>query len=92
MFDSKKFDEIAKKLTDILPAGVKEVKADLEKNFKSILQSAFSKLDLVTREEFDVQVNVLVRTRKKIDALEKKLAKLEKGSKKSSGTGTKGKK
>ncbi len=83
MFDSKKFDEIAKKLADILPAGVKEVTKDIEKNFKSILQSAFNKLDLVTREEFDVQVNVLVRTRKKIDALEKKLAKLEKGSKKS---------
>jgi len=73
MLDHKKLHEITKKLMDTLPKGVCDLSADLEKNFHSILQSAFAKLDLVTREEFDAQVGVLQRTRKKLDALEKQL-------------------
>ena len=50
---------------------------DLEKNFRGMMSSAFSRLDLVTREEFDVQREVLARTRAKLEALEAKLAELE---------------
>ena len=50
---------------------------DLEKNFRGLLASAFSRLDLVTREEYDVQVQVLARTREKLAALEARLAELE---------------
>ena len=50
---------------------------DLEKNFRGMLSSAFARLDLVTREEYDVQVQVLARTREKLAALEARLAELE---------------
>src|SRR6185436_17457997 len=50
---------------------------DLEKNFRGMLASAFARMDLVTREEYDVQVQVLARTREKLAALEKRLAELE---------------
>jgi BMFP domain-containing protein YqiC len=50
---------------------------DLEKNFRGMLSSAFARMDLVTREEYDVQVQVLARTREKLAALEKRLAELE---------------
>jgi ubiquinone biosynthesis accessory factor UbiK len=52
---------------------------DLEKNFRGLLASAFARLDLVTREEYDVQVQVLARTREKLAALEARLAELEAG-------------
>jgi len=50
---------------------------DMERNFKSLLQSALARMDLVTREEFDVQMAVLARTREKLEALEARLAELE---------------
>ena len=50
---------------------------DLEKNFRGMLSSAFARMDLVTRDEYDVQVQVLARTREKLAALEKRLAELE---------------
>jgi BMFP domain-containing protein YqiC len=53
---------------------------DMERNFKSLLQSALSRLDLVTREEFDVQMAVLSRTREKLEALETRLTELESSS------------
>jgi BMFP domain-containing protein YqiC len=67
-------EELSAKLREALaksPAG------DLEKNIHALLQGAFTKLALVSREEFDVQTEVLRRTREKLDALEKKLAELE---------------
>lgn len=70
MFDPKQFDEIAKKLFSALPASVQNFEKDIQQQFKEILQAAFSKLDLVTREEFDVQSKVLARTREKLDALQ----------------------
>lgn len=78
MFDTKFIDDIAKKLSEAIPPGLKDLKKDLEKNFRSVLQAAFSKLDLVTREEFDAQVGVLAKTRNKVEVLEKHLAKIEK--------------
>lgn len=71
MFDPKTFDEIAKKLYDSLPDGIKQVERGIQDQFKQILQSTFDKLDLVTRDEFDVQVKVLQRTREKVEALER---------------------
>jgi BMFP domain-containing protein YqiC len=77
MFDMKFIDDTVKKLTESLPPGLNKFKKDLEKNFRAILQSMFAKLDLVTREEFDVQKKVLSKTRAKINTLEKQVVHLE---------------
>ena len=74
-------DELAKQLAEAVPQGLKAVGDDLEKNFKSLLQSGIERLDLVSREEFDVQVGVLARTRAKLEALETRLAELEAATK-----------
>ncbi len=74
--DNRVLDEINKKITELLantPA------ADVQKNLHALLQSTFAKLDLVTREEFDVQRAVLLRAREKITQLEARLAELEHG-------------
>lgn len=78
MFDPKQLDEITRRVAEVLPPGLRDVKQDLEKNIHSILQSAFARLDLVTREEFEVQSAVLLRTREKLEALEARVASLEK--------------
>ncbi|MDH5301457.1 MAG: accessory factor UbiK family protein [Gammaproteobacteria bacterium] len=77
MFDAKILDELSHKLAGALPPGLQELRDDLQKNFRSTLQGALGKLDLVTREEFDVQTQVLARTRSKLETLEKQLAELE---------------
>lgn len=77
MFDTKTIDEMANKLTGILPPALHTVKEDLEKTFKAILQSALGKMDLVTREEFEVQKLVLTKTRANLEALEKRVEALE---------------
>ena len=74
MAQSKLFEEIDQRMRDIL---ARSPAADLEKNLRALLASAFSRLDLVTREEFDVQREVLARTRAKLRDLEAKLAELE---------------
>lgn len=71
-------EELAKKLADAVPDGMRSIQADLEKNFRSVLQTGLSKLDLVTREDFEVQEAVLRRTREKLEALERRLSELEK--------------
>ncbi len=70
-------DELARRLADSVPEGVRAAGADLERNFRGLLQSGFSRMELVTREEFDVQAGVLARTREKLEALEARLAALE---------------
>lgn len=70
MLDPKQFDEMAKKLFSALPESVQNMEQDLQQKFKDILQATFARLDLVTREEFDVQTKVLARTREKLDALQ----------------------
>jgi len=70
MLDPKQFDEIAKKLFAALPENVQNLEKNMQETFKTILQNAFSRLDLVTREEFDIQSKVLARTREKLDALQ----------------------
>ena len=70
-------DELARRLADSVPKGLRSVKDDLEKNFRSVLQSGLGKLDLVTREEFEVQEAVLARTRQKLEGLEERLQTME---------------
>ena len=77
MLDPKVLDEVSQKLSSLLPEGLQSVKNDVENNFKTVLQNSFSRLDLVTREEFDVQTAVLSRTRAKLEALEQQVAALE---------------
>lgn len=77
MIDLKAIDDLARRLNDLVPPGLNEARADLEQNFKATLQSGLNKLNLVTREEFDVQRSVLLRTREKIDALERAIEVLE---------------
>jgi BMFP domain-containing protein YqiC len=77
MLDPRLFDDLARRLANALPTGVKELQEDMEKNLRAVLQASLSKLDLVTREEFDVQARVLARTREKLDKLEKTITALE---------------
>jgi BMFP domain-containing protein YqiC len=77
MIQASNIDEIAQRLAALVPAGLKEAREDLGANFRAVLQSGLSKLDLVTREEFDVQRCVLLRTREKIEELERQVAALE---------------
>ena len=77
MIDSKKLNELSETLANAVPESVKKTGHDLKQSFIKILQSGFTKLDFVTREEFDVQTKVLARTREKLTALEKQLAELE---------------
>jgi BMFP domain-containing protein YqiC len=70
-------DNLAKTLAESIPEGLRSVREDLENNFRSILRASLSKLDLVTREEFEVQEAVLARTREKLEALEAELEVLE---------------
>ena len=76
-FDPRLIDDLARRLAGSVPEGVMALRRDLEQNFKGVLQSQLAKLDLVTREEFDVQATVLKRTREKLAALEQRLAALE---------------
>ncbi|MCP5141222.1 MAG: accessory factor UbiK family protein [Gammaproteobacteria bacterium] len=71
-------DDLARQFGDALPGGMTDLKGDLERQWRAILQAQFAKLDLVTREEFDVQSGVLARTREKVEALERRVAMLEK--------------
>ena len=76
-FDPRLIDDLARRLAGSVPESVMALRRDLEQNFKGVLQSQLASLDLVTREEFDVQANVLKRTREKLAALEQRLAELE---------------
>jgi BMFP domain-containing protein YqiC len=72
-----RIDEIARRLIDSVPPAFRSIQQDLESNFRSVLRASLSKLDLVTRDEFDTQLKVLERTRSKLEALEKKVEELE---------------
>lgn len=75
--NSKIIEELTRRLSGALPPEANVLKEDMEKNIRGVLHSAFSKMDLVTREEFEVQAQVLQRSRAKLDALEKQVAELE---------------
>lgn len=76
MLNPKNLESIAQQLHNALPQGLKNVGNDLEEKFKQILQAQLAKLDVVTREEFEVQSQVLLRTREKLNELEKRLDEL----------------
>ncbi len=78
MKDKNFLNDLANRLSKALPDSVQKMQKDLEKNFHVILQSAFNKMDLVTRDEFDAQTKVLARSRKKLEELEAKIKILEK--------------
>ncbi len=77
MIDARNLDELARRLAGLVPANLREARDDLSANFRATLRSGLRELDLVTREEFDVQRAVLLRTREKIEALERQVAALE---------------
>lgn len=81
-FDPRSLDELARKLADAVPPGLTVLKNDLEQNFKAVLQGGLAKLDLVTRQEFDIQAGVLRRSRERLEELEQRLAAIEKAPKK----------
>jgi BMFP domain-containing protein YqiC len=71
-------DELARQLAESVPQNLKVLGQDLERNFKSLLQAGLERMELVTREEFDLQRGVLERTREKLEKMEARLAELEK--------------
>lgn len=75
--DPRQLEDLAKRLTESLPEGLSLMKRDVEQNFRAVLQAGLSKLDLVSRQEFDVQAGVLQRTRERLEALEERLRQLE---------------
>lgn len=77
MIDLNHIDELARRLSDLVPPGLRQSREELQSTFKGALQAGLARLDLVTREEFEVQRAVLLRTREKLDALEKSVAALE---------------
>lgn len=77
MLDSKSLDEMARKLAQNLPPGLREFQQEMERNMRATMQGMFSRLDLVTREEFDAQTKVLARTRAHLEMLESRIAALE---------------
>ncbi len=77
MIDPKILDDLAKRFAESMPSGIRQLQTDMEKNFHASLQAVFARMDLVTREEFDVQQAVLARTRAKLENLEKQVEALE---------------
>jgi len=74
MFNAKIFDDLSAKLSEVANSGPAK---DIEKNVRALLMQGFDKLDLITREEFDIQAQVLARTREHLTALEARVAELE---------------
>ncbi len=77
MIDLNHIDDLARRLSDLVPPGLRDSREELQATFKSALQAGLAKLDLVTREEFEVQRAVLLRTREKLEALEQVVTTLE---------------
>ena len=77
MIDLGHIDDLARRLSSLVPPGLREGREELQENFKSVLQAGLARLDLVTREEFDVQQAVLLRTREKLEALQAQVSQLE---------------
>lgn len=77
MIDSQKINSMTDKISALLPPGFEKVKEDIEGKVRDVLMQQLNKLEIVTREEFDIQTKVLARTRAKLDALEKRIEKLD---------------
>lgn len=79
--NSHVLDELSRRLAAAVPPGAQALRDDLEKNFNAVLKANLERLDLVTREDFEVQAQVLARTREKLEALEQRVAELEQAQK-----------
>ena len=77
MLNTKFIDDIARQISEAIPTGIKGMQEDVQKNVHTLLEGALSRLDLVTREEFDAQSQVLARTRGKLEQMEKIVAAME---------------
>ena len=82
MIDLSQIDDLARRLSSLVPPSLRqplssEAREELQQNFKSVLQAGLGKLDLVTREEFDVQRAVMLRTREQVEALQRTVSELE---------------
>ncbi|ARI10486.1 ubiquinone biosynthesis accessory factor UbiK [Klebsiella grimontii] len=86
MIDPKKIEQIARQVHESMPKGLRDLGEDVEKKIRQVLQSQLTRLDLVSREEFDVQTQVLLRTREKLALLEQRLNDLESRSLSASAT------
>jgi len=84
MSDSRNLEDLVARLARVLPPGLSSLRAELEDNFRTILRANLERFDLVSRERFEAQAEVLAKTQAKLEALEERLSVLE-GSKKSSG-------
>lgn len=80
MIDPKRIEELADRLAGVLPPGLKGLRSELQDNFRAVLRANLEKLDLVSRERFDVQAELLLRTQAKLKALEARVQKLETGA------------
>jgi len=78
--NTPKIDEIVRRLVESVPPGIRAVQKDLESNFRAVLRASLTKLDLVSRDEFDAQMRVLERTRARLEELERRVAGLDGGS------------
>ncbi len=78
--DSPRIDEIARRLFESVPPAARLIQRDLESNFRAVLRAGLTKLDLVSRDEFDAQMRVLERTRARLEELEKRVAALDEGA------------
>lgn len=81
---SRNLDELARRIAELLPEGISQLNEDFRRNLKEVISASLSRMDLVSREEFEVQSAVLARTRQKLERLEAEVAAMEKGGAKSS--------
>ena len=77
MIDPRKFDDLARRIQANLPPGLDEVREDVTRNIRAVIAAGIARMNLVEREEFDVQSAVLARTREKLEALEVRIRQLE---------------
>lgn len=77
MIDPKKIEQIARQVHESMPKGLRDLGDDIEKRVRQVIQAQLTRLDMVSREEFDVQTQVLLRTREKLALLEQRLNELE---------------
>lgn len=78
MLDPKVFDDLSRRIADGLPRGLQDLQGDMQRNLRSGLEAALRQMNLVSRDEFEIQQAVLQRTREKLEALEARVAALEK--------------
>ena len=77
MIDPRKFDDLARRIQASLPPGLDEVREDVTRNIRALIAAGIARMDLVEREEFDVQSAVLARTREKLETLERRVRQIE---------------